>query len=493
MVLAAQDDVCRPEHLQPARRNPGHSESQRARQRVRPDSPGDRGVLETRLSVKQFDSTIYPSQGSGTDGPRAGLSTPGSYFNDQDRTSRRVEWLTTYALTPLGPAHTMKIGRPASPTRRSMASIKAVPSRSCVRTARLSQEIHLHRQRSPGSPPDRAPWLRTGFVGRLSPRLTAQFGASVRLRLVHRRRQRRARASFTATVTEDGRNRDARRRRRVSTTRFRFNVASFVQMQERATTSFESDGVTPAGPQVLMPERRRIAPPHAAQHQLEYRARPGVAQELLRSRRLPAAGPALRTGAESDCIGGRRLGAPAGHRRPIPLPRGTGHGPVPVSRRRPDRRLVHAFVGDWESERLQRYFGNIENPVIRPDARGPLPWECNRTAISSGAMSACHASSPCSRCSMSEPDSPCPSRRGPEFRRPAERGRPLSHVRVARFAGEQAVASVSSQRHGRREGVQHHRPFQPPPTSRAILRAPASAASPTVLAGAFRGKWVFEF
>ena len=33
---------------------------------------GDRGVLETRVSVKQFDSTIYPSQGSGPDGARAG-------------------------------------------------------------------------------------------------------------------------------------------------------------------------------------------------------------------------------------------------------------------------------------------------------------------------------------------------------------------------------------------------------------------------------------
>src|SRR5206468_9126693 len=42
-----------------------------------------------------------------------------------------------------------------------------------------------------------------------------------------------------------------------------------------------------------------------------------------------------------------------------------------------------------------------------------------------------------------------------------KRGRPLSHVRVARSAGEQAVAPVSSQRHGGPQGVQHHGPFQP--------------------------------
>ena len=34
----------------------------------------------------------------------------GSYFNDQDRSSRRVESLTTYAFSPLGPAHLVKAG-----------------------------------------------------------------------------------------------------------------------------------------------------------------------------------------------------------------------------------------------------------------------------------------------------------------------------------------------------------------------------------------------
>src|SRR5206468_2778716 len=69
----------------------------------------DRGVLETRVSIKQFDSTIYPSEG---DGPMvlAPDVNSGSYFNDQDRTSRRSEWLSSYSFAPLGPMHLIKVG-----------------------------------------------------------------------------------------------------------------------------------------------------------------------------------------------------------------------------------------------------------------------------------------------------------------------------------------------------------------------------------------------
>ena len=70
---------------------------------------GDTRVLENRLSVKQFDSTIHPSQGAGPMVLAPDVNS-GSYFNDQDRTSRRVEWLTTYAFTPLGPEHLVKAG-----------------------------------------------------------------------------------------------------------------------------------------------------------------------------------------------------------------------------------------------------------------------------------------------------------------------------------------------------------------------------------------------
>src|SRR5262249_42694792 len=70
---------------------------------------GGSGVLETRVSVKQFDSTIYPSQGRSPMILAPDVNS-GSYFNDQDRNSVRAEWVSTYAFTPAGPSRLVKVG-----------------------------------------------------------------------------------------------------------------------------------------------------------------------------------------------------------------------------------------------------------------------------------------------------------------------------------------------------------------------------------------------
>ena len=74
---------------------------------------GTSGLLEHTASVKAFDTTIFPADGNG---PMilAPEVNSGSYFNTQDRTSRRAEWLTTYSFTPIGPDHVLKIGAGAT-------------------------------------------------------------------------------------------------------------------------------------------------------------------------------------------------------------------------------------------------------------------------------------------------------------------------------------------------------------------------------------------
>src|SRR5205807_2320723 len=67
------------------------------------------GVIDMRLSVKQFDTTISPSHGTDPMVLAPDVNS-GSYFNNQDRTSRRAEWLTTYTFTPIGPTHLVKAG-----------------------------------------------------------------------------------------------------------------------------------------------------------------------------------------------------------------------------------------------------------------------------------------------------------------------------------------------------------------------------------------------
>src|SRR5205807_6852710 len=70
---------------------------------------GGTGVLESLVSLKELDSTIYPSQGHGPMVLAPDVNS-GSYFNDQNRTSWRGQCLTTYAFTPFGPSHLVKLG-----------------------------------------------------------------------------------------------------------------------------------------------------------------------------------------------------------------------------------------------------------------------------------------------------------------------------------------------------------------------------------------------
>src|SRR5262245_29540625 len=67
------------------------------------------GVVDARTSVKQFDATIGPSRGLAPMRLAPDVNS-GSYFNDQDRTSRRVEGFLSYSFTPIGPAHVVKVG-----------------------------------------------------------------------------------------------------------------------------------------------------------------------------------------------------------------------------------------------------------------------------------------------------------------------------------------------------------------------------------------------
>ncbi|HEX4566299.1 MAG TPA: carboxypeptidase-like regulatory domain-containing protein, partial [Vicinamibacterales bacterium] len=70
---------------------------------------GQSGVLDSWIGLKQFGRTVDPSQ---REGPMvlAPDVNSGSYFNSQDVTSRRAEFVSNYTFTPFGPAHVLKAG-----------------------------------------------------------------------------------------------------------------------------------------------------------------------------------------------------------------------------------------------------------------------------------------------------------------------------------------------------------------------------------------------
>src|SRR5258706_8532598 len=128
---------------------------------------------------------------------------PGSYFNDQDRTSRRTEWLTTYGFTPSGSAHLMKVG--AGVTYEAFDGSSTSRPVDIVRTnGTLSQEIafvgsgRLSRSR----------WGIQGYAQdswTVSARLSVQYGARFDDDSITGDVNVAPRGSFTAAVTGDGR------------------------------------------------------------------------------------------------------------------------------------------------------------------------------------------------------------------------------------------------------------------------------------------------
>jgi len=332
---------------------------------------GASSVLETRVSVKQFNATIYPSQGRGAMVLAPDVNT-GSYFNDQDRTSRRTEWLTTYAFTPIGPAHLIKVGAGVTyeafdgvSTSRPVDIVRAngtlLEETAFVGTGRLSRNR----------------WGVQGYAQdswNVSPRLSVQYGARFDHDSFTGDVNVAPRGSLTATLTDDGRT-IVRGGAGLFYDPIPLNVASFDQLQERTVTRFAADGVTPDGPARLVPNlvASAIHTPRSFNWNVE------IDREFIRnvfvrvgyqqreSRFESVLDPVMvRSGEEVLLL---RTGGQSRYREAQITARYQFHGTDQIV----GSYTRSSTVGNLND--FNTYFGNIENPVIRPDARGPLPWD----------------------------------------------------------------------------------------------------------------------
>jgi hypothetical protein len=70
-----------------------------------------KSVLETSLSIKQFDADVFPSSGTAPMNLAPDVNS-GSFFNQQTRESKRYQALATYSFTPpnFAGSHFMKLG-----------------------------------------------------------------------------------------------------------------------------------------------------------------------------------------------------------------------------------------------------------------------------------------------------------------------------------------------------------------------------------------------
>jgi Carboxypeptidase regulatory-like domain/TonB dependent receptor len=332
---------------------------------------GQSRLLDMRVSVKQFNATIYPSQGVGPMVLAPDVNS-GSYFNDQDRTSRRAEWLTTYSFMPIGPAHLMKLG--AGVTYETFDGVSNSSPVDIVRAnGTLSQEIAFVGSGRLG----RSRWGVQGYAQdswTVSPRLSVQYGARFDDDSFTGDVNVAPRGSVTVAITEDGRT-VARAGAGVFYDPIPLNVASFDQLQDRSVTEFAGDGVTADGPARLVPNvvASAIHTPRSLNWNVEidrewirnFFVRVGYQQRENRFESVldPTT---LASGEEALLL---RTDGQSRYREAQITARYQFHGADQIV----GSYTRSSAIGNLND--FNTYFGNIESPVIRSDARGPLPWD----------------------------------------------------------------------------------------------------------------------
>jgi hypothetical protein len=332
---------------------------------------GQNQLLDIRASIKVFDATIYPSQGRGPMVLAPDLNS-GSYFNDQDRTSQRIESLLTYTFMPLGPSHLVKIGAGGNAESFDGTS--------------LSRPVDIVRANGTGSQEmtfagsgllSRSRWGIQGYAQdawTVSPRLSVQYGARVDSDSFTEDVKVAPRGSATAAVTADGRT-IVRAGAGVFYAPIPLNVASFDQLQEWSVTEFGADGVTPIRPARLVPNviASEFHTPRSVNWTVEIDrewirnlfVRVGYQQRDVRSE--PVLDPTTAAGGEEILF--LRTDGESRYREGQITARYQFHGAD---------QIVGSYTRSSATGNLNdfnTYFGNIQTPVIRPDARGPLAWD----------------------------------------------------------------------------------------------------------------------
>jgi hypothetical protein len=330
---------------------------------------GARGVLDTLISLKRFDSTVVPSRGRGPMILAPDVNA-GSYFNTQDRNGRRIEWLTSYLFVPFGPRHLVKAGAGGA-----VEQIDGTSQSARVQIVRadgtLSEDIRfvgpamLHRGRTAlrAFAQDRWTW---------SPRVTLLYGARSDYDSFTGELRIAPRGSFTAAISEDGRT-VLRGGVGLFHGAVPLNVALFAQTQQRLVARFLADGTTPDGPPTLMPNlvASAVHMPRSVNWQVD------LDREWLRNLyvRLTYQGrdsrfePVVdvRTGAAAALLLDP-TGASRYHEAQVTA-RYEFHGSDQIVMSYTRSRAV----GDLNE--FNSYFGSLQDPVIRANEEGLLPWD----------------------------------------------------------------------------------------------------------------------
>src|SRR5581483_11490064 len=315
---------------------------------------GDRGVLESQVSVKRFDSTIGPASGGGAM-QLAPDRNGGSYFNSQDRASRRAEWFTTYSTTPFGPAHVIKIGGGVSYESVDGYS-RSRPVDIVGADGGLLQEIAF----TGSGVLDRSRVALRGFAQdgwTVGSRLTLQYGARYDYESTIGDVDLSPRGSFALVASGDGRT-VVRGGGGVFFNALPLNVIAFDEMQTRVVSGRPLPNVAAPG----------LRAPRSINWNVEADREwiPNLFVRVGYQQRDQRFDPIVDAGESAIVLRGDGRSR---YREAQVTARYQFHGADQVVASYTRSRAT----GDLND--FNAFFGNIENPVIRPDESGPLPWD----------------------------------------------------------------------------------------------------------------------
>ncbi|MBI3671050.1 MAG: TonB-dependent receptor [Acidobacteria bacterium] len=333
----------------------------------------NQSLLESFFGVKKFDVDVFPASSSSSVMILRPEENAGSYFNRQDRDSRRYEWQEVYHFRPFQAwgQHLAEIG-----INVSHSSFEGLHASNSVQVQRSNGSLAQLIEFVGPTPVERAITETTFFVQdkwTLHPRLTLDFGLRYDRDTLGNNNNFAPRFGFSVALTSDNRT-----VLRGGVGRFfdkiPLNVVAFEQLQSRRTTRFAADGITPLGPPLLF--RNVIQGGHldnprsvAWNAELDREVAPNLVVRLSYQQRQSRRDFVL---------------DPIETPQPILLLRSAGRSlyrEYQVTARyqfQEKSQWVVSYVhtratGDLND--FNQFFGNFENPIIRPNERSLLPFD----------------------------------------------------------------------------------------------------------------------
>jgi hypothetical protein len=331
-------------------------------------------LLESTFSIKQFDADVYPSSGTGVMNFAPDVNS-GSFYNRQERRSRRYEARAVYNFTPpnfIG-AHTMKLG-----VGFSRDTFNGANASDTVRILRAdgtrSQQIdfvgsgRLRRNKTEVSSFFTDKWA-------LARGLTLEYGVRYDRDTVTHENNLAPRVGFAFAPFADGRT-VIRGGIGLFYDAVNLGVATFDQLQARVLTRYAADGLQVVGTPVrqqLMSDGSEMRTPRSVNWNVE------VDREWIKNL-FVRVGYAEREARREFLV--NPVDAPArGNLLLLSNDGRSTYKELQVT----TRYKLHAgdeLVASYTRSRAKgdlndfnSYFGNFQNPVIKPDERSLLPWD----------------------------------------------------------------------------------------------------------------------